>query len=338
MKTPVLTLIAGLLILMLNACATPPTPVPEQPPEQTAQSSIEWDPAQDSWPTTAAADEDSAEAAPEPPPELSVENAVVDRRAPPALIDQDRSEDLAEPSIGAAPERTLEAGTERSDGPATLVEPGLPAPDQAAAISQDVVLSGVVRVRQQGRAQPFAGPFLAQTVIAWLPADRQAPAPLPEHQIVTRQSRFFPQTLVVTSGTEIRFPNMDSIQHNVYSLTPGHQFDVGLYGAGEGRTHRFNGSGMVEIFCNVHPNMAAFLLVLDTPHFITPDDQGQFRLEGLSSGPGELLVWNYRTEEQLTRIPLRLGPFNEPLDLAIDITRPVVPQRTNKHGEPFRRR
>ncbi|MCC5866760.1 MAG: hypothetical protein JJU31_16690 [Wenzhouxiangella sp.] len=197
-------------------------------------------------------------------------------------------------------------------------------------------IAGSIEVLRNGRPLPFAATFLGQTVVAWRPADGVETPPLPEQTIVTRRSRFFPQTMAITSGTSVRFPNMDTIEHNVFSLTPGHRFDVGLYGQGQGRTHRFDGTGTVELFCNVHPNMAAFLLVLDTPFFASPDDEGNFKLDGLPAGPGELLVWNYRADQPLQRMTLSADEATASGAVVVDITRPTVPQHTNKHGESYR--
>lgn len=200
-------------------------------------------------------------------------------------------------------------------------------------------LEGQIEVLRNGREQRFASTHLNQTVVAWRPAGLPEVSPMEEQQIVTRRSRFYPQTIAVTSGTLIRFPNLDDIRHNVFSLTPDHKFDVGMYGPDEGATRRFTGTGMVEIYCNIHPNMAAFLLVLDTPHFITPDDDGYFILEGLPPGPGELLVWNYRADEWITKIEMPDSSlYGELAEVTIDITRPSVPQHLTKDGQPYRRR
>lgn len=307
--------ITVLTIALLLGCATPtledPVPAPSAPaPESTADRV---DPVQ---PTPVIEVPLEPERQPEPAPEPAAEPE-------------------AEPAPESAPRPPAEI---RPAAPSPIdPEPAPATPAPAATAPPTGNLTGTISILQNGREQPFGSLHLNQTVIAWQPTSAASASAMPQQQIVTRRSRFFPQTMVVTRGTEVRFPNMDSIQHNVFSLTPGHQFDVGLYGEGEGRSHVFNGTGMVEMYCNVHPNMAAFMLVLDTPHFITPDENGDFMLRDLPVGPGELLIWNYRAEEVFQRVPIRLTTSNDPLALSVNITRPAVPQHTNKHGEPFGR-
>lgn len=318
-------LIALICILMVAACATPqrsePAPEPAEP--------------------SAPSEPQVAEPAPQAQPERV-------RRQP------DRVPEIAEP-VPVEPEPVAEPVQRRVPQPeATVPEPEpvqrraprpqatVPEPEPVATPEPAPVggaaLAGRVSILRNGQEQRFADTHLNQTVVAWLPDSPTQVAPLEEQQIVTRSSRFFPQTLVVTSGTSIRFPNLDSIQHNVFSLSPGHRFDVGLYGSAEGATHVFNGTGTVDLFCNVHANMAAFVLVLETPHFVQPGPDGQFRLDNLPEGSGQLLVWNYRAEQPLSRRTMTLQSGLRELDLDLDVTRPAVPQHTNKHGENYAQR
>lgn len=286
--------------------------------------------------------------APAPEPEAPTPAPQVPEAAPPEPQADPASSD---PHGEALPAREQEAPPEPAlTLPAVELETPEPLPSepeisedarpavgaQVSTVVGSASVAGSIELLRNGRPLPFAATFLGQTVVAWRPADGIETPPLPEQTIVTRRSRFFPQTMAITSGTSVRFPNMDTIEHNVFSLTPGHRFDVGLYGQGEGRTHRFDGTGTVELFCNVHPNMAAFLLVLDTPFFASPDDEGNFKLDGLPAGPGELLVWNYRAEQPLQRITLSAGEATASGAVVVDITRPTVPQHTNKHGESYR--
>jgi plastocyanin len=319
-------IVIALLSLILAACAAPdrPRPVPEEPVSPPPSPAERADPVEP-VPVIEASPQ------PEPEPEALPE---------PETLPEPQPE--PQPAERGLPEPEPEATDEAEQRPEPAVpEVAAPAPErrevEAAPVAAALNLSGRVTIFRNGREQPFAGLHLNQTVVAWRPQSLSAVAAMDQQQIVTRQSRFFPQTMAVTSGTEIRFPNHDTIQHNVFSLTPGHQFDIGLYGEGEGRSQIFTGSGMVELYCNVHPNMAAFLLVLDTPHFVNPDEDGRFTLRSLPPGPGELLVWNYRAEELFQRLPMTLSPVTEPVDISLDITRPAVPQHTNKHGEPFGR-
>ncbi len=311
-------LIALFCILMMAACATPQRSEPAPEPAEPA----------------APAEPQAAEPAPPEQPERL-------RRQP------ERTPEIAEPvpvepepvePEPVEPEPVTEPVQRRAPQPVATVPETEPVATPEPAPVGNAALAGRVTILRNGQVQQFADTHLNQTIVAWLPDGPAQVMSMEEQQIVTRSSRFFPQTLVVTSGTSIRFPNLDSIQHNVFSLSPGHRFDVGLYGSDEGATHVFNGTGTVDLFCNVHANMAAFVLVLETPHFVQPGPDGQFRLDNLPEGSGQLLVWNYRAEQPLSRRPMTLQSGRRDLDLNLDVTRPAVPQHTNKHGENYAQR
>ncbi len=111
-----------------------------------------------------------------------------------------------------------------------------------------------------------------------------------------------------------------------------HHFDVGLYGIGEARTHRFERAGLVRVYCNVHHDMVGHVLVLDTPHFTRPDSNGHFRLDVADDLAGELFVWHERAK--LWRRKLTAAP-SEPLAIDLDLSRPRVPPHMNKFGKPY---
>lgn len=353
-------LVLIIVLGMLSACGSnPPRPDPRPLPAQAAVT--EPDPS----PHEALALEESA-ATPSMPPRQVQPTAELAASDPPSLPEppaagpslpsaplaaptaqqEAASLEAARPAPPAAPEpasleaarpaasvaRPAPSSTEPLQSP-SVAEPVLPS---AQAEDSGRVLAGQLQVLAAGRPVSFAATHLAQTVVAWVPDQPVDAPPMPEQQIVTRGSRFLPQVSAVTRGTPVRFPNFDSIQHNVFSLSEGNQFDVGMYGPGEGRTHVFESAGIVEIYCNVHPNMAAFMIVLDTPWFTFPDEDGRFRLEGLPDGLGELWIWNYRAEPPLQR--LRVGTRTGLPDglLTVDIRRPAVPQHLNKHGQPYR--
>src|SRR5688572_28687384 len=81
-------------------------------------------------------------------------------------------------------------------------------------------------------------------------------------QIVTQDKSFAPAIVVVAPGSSVSFPNYDAFNHNVFSLAEDSPFDLGLYGRGETRTARFDKPGVVPVYCNVHAQMAAVVVVL----------------------------------------------------------------------------
>ena len=147
---------------------------------------------------------------------------------------------------------------------------------------------------------------------------------------------FEPRVTAVQTGTEVRFPNSDPILHNVFSVSPGNRFDLGLYQRGRGKSHDFDRPGVVQIFCNVHYSMIGYILVLETPHFAKPDRGGSFRLTGLPEGPGVLRVWHERAESWSRPIEIAAAG-RHPVDVELTLNRRRVPPHKNKFGKPYRR-
>jgi plastocyanin len=104
--------------------------------------------------------------------------------------------------------------------------------------------------------------------------------------------KFVPSWAVVQRGTTISFPNKDNIYHNVFSLSSGNSFDLGLYNAGsEPKTHTFMEAGAVDIYCNIHPQMAASALVVPNRHFAKVKADGSYEISGVPAGRRKVVAW-----------------------------------------------
>jgi plastocyanin len=106
------------------------------------------------------------------------------------------------------------------------------------------------------------------------------------------RKQFVPSWAVVQRGKTVEFPNLDNIYHNVFSLSGGNSFDLGLYASGEGsKSHTFNEAGVVDVHCNIHPNMAASVLVVPNRYFTKVRADGTFELSGVPAGKRKIAVW-----------------------------------------------
>ena len=124
-----------------------------------------------------------------------------------------------------------------------------------------------------------------------LPVDDGGGAPSqPRVQQLNR--RFVPDLVVVPVGSQVSFPNMDPIFHNVYSLSKAKSFDLGSYDKGETRKVLFTKPGTVEVYCHLHPNMAATVVVTPNRFYAKPDHTGQYRIEGVPPGSYTLVAWH----------------------------------------------
>jgi plastocyanin len=206
-----------------------------------------------------------------------------------------------------------------------LAATSLPAPLNAVAES----LRGRVVLEDRGKASAE----VSAAIVYFVPDQRPAaPAPV-RAEITTRNRRFAPRTLAVPVGSSVSFPNQDAIQHNVFSLSPGNRFDLGRYGKGQSRSQKLGTAGVVRLFCNVHRDMAATVLVLDTPYFARVGAQGEFVIEGAPAGPGTLHVWHPRAEPWQNSVVL---PRSDSLDIRLSATLPAVPAHLDKFGRPYR--
>jgi len=141
-------------------------------------------------------------------------------------------------------------------------------------------------------------PADSSNVVVWLkPVDRAAvdasaaEQPHKRLQLIQKNKSFQPHLLVVPVGSVVEFPNRDPFFHNVFSLFDGKRFDLGLYEAGATNSVRFDRVGVSFLFCNIHPEMSAVVVAVDTPYFSVSDRDGNITIAGLPDGKYELHVW-----------------------------------------------
>lgn len=116
-----------------------------------------------------------------------------------------------------------------------------------------------------------------------------SPVPVEIDQI---DRRFSPDLVVVPAGSTVSFPNMDPIFHNIYSLSKAKSFDLGAYDKGETRRVTFAKPGIVEVYCHLHPNMAATVVVTPNRYYARPDRNGQYRIANVPPGHYTLVAWH----------------------------------------------
>lgn len=113
-------------------------------------------------------------------------------------------------------------------------------------------------------------------------------------QLIQRNKSFEPHVLVVEVGTVVDFPNRDPFFHNVFSLFNGKRFDLGLYEAGATNSTRFDRAGVSFLFCNIHPEMSAVIVAVDTPYYGMSDRSGRITIPKVPDGRYEMHAWSER--------------------------------------------
>src|SRR3984957_10016209 len=114
----------------------------------------------------------------------------------------------------------------------------------------------------------------------------------PAQQIQQLNRRFMPDLVVVPIGSAVSFPNLDPIFHNSYSLSKAKTFDLGSYDKGETRTVKFSKPGIVEVYCHLHPNMAATVMVTPNRWYARPDRTGRYRIPDVPPGKYTVVAWH----------------------------------------------
>jgi hypothetical protein len=111
------------------------------------------------------------------------------------------------------------------------------------------------------------------------------------YRMAQKDIQFEPFVLVVPVGADVSFPNLDAVKHHVYSFSPAKTFELKLYGKDETRVVHFDRPGVVELGCNIHDSMIAFILVVDTPYAAKTDAHGNASLRDVPAGPQAVTVW-----------------------------------------------
>jgi plastocyanin len=120
-------------------------------------------------------------------------------------------------------------------------------------------------------------------------------------EIAISDKVYVPHVVVVPLGSTVRFPNHDPFNHNVFSVSDPNGFDLGLYGRGEAKSRTFTAAGLVRVFCNVHPRMVAYLVVLANRWYAQPGGDGAFTIADVPPGRYRLHVWHERIAAEVMK-------------------------------------
>lgn len=178
---------------------------------------------------------------------------------------------------------------------------------------------GILAARPVAHADSLTGRVslprgAAREAVVYLEGGAKAP-PLARAMVDQRDKMFEPHVLVVTRGTTVRFPNDDTIFHNVFAYFQAKKFDLGMYPRGATKSITFDKAGLVVLLCNVHSDMSAYIMVVDTPYYAVTDAQGRFHMPNVPPGAYTLHAWHESGAEQTRAVTV--GPHTAPLALAL---------------------
>jgi len=171
------------------------------------------------------------------------------------------------------------------------------------------------------------------------PAKRVSLKEAPVHAtLVQKHKSFSPHLLVVPPGSTVDFPNKDPFFHNVFSLFEGKRFDLGLYESGTTRSVKFDRTGVSYIFCNIHPQMNAIVISLDTPYYAIVGNSGEARIPRVEPGDYQLQVWaEGLNREEMDKLSSRVSVGEAPVRLGtLEIpSSETLAEHNNKYGRPY---
>jgi plastocyanin len=130
-----------------------------------------------------------------------------------------------------------------------------------------------------------------QNVVVWLEARSDAAALQEKIVLDQRNLAFVPHVVAVRVGTTVEFPNNDKVFHNVFSFRDGKKFDLGMYPKGAVKRITFDKPGLARLFCNIHPNMAAYVMAVDSSYFAVSNENGTFAIAGVPPGTYTYHAW-----------------------------------------------
>jgi plastocyanin len=213
---------------------------------------------------------------------------------------------------------------------------------------EGVEVSGKVLVRSasQSASKKHQNPPSAANVVVWLSPLKLGAATTPimpvrqtSYRLVQKDKMFTPHLLVVPTGSQVEFPNQDPFFHNVFSLFNGKRFDLGLYESGTRRSVLFDREGASYIFCNIHPEMGAIVLALNTPYYGISDENGVVALHNVPSGSYRLNVWSENGQLANPGVSQRIVQVSTDAvhlgDITLQATTDALANHKNKFGEDY---
>jgi plastocyanin len=209
------------------------------------------------------------------------------------------------------------------------------------------IVASVILLSAGGlQAAPLSGKVSFQTkrgqnpavneTLVWLEPQgslKAAKKPAATFQMTTRGKLLIPHVLAIPVGSTVDFPNDDPISHNLFSLSGSNGFDLGLYRRGAGKSHKFESPGIVNVYCNVHPNMSSVIHVMATPYYTFTDAAGAYSFD-VPAGRYRVVAWNEQggMAESTIDVPAA-GTGN--VALMIDSRNYRATSHTNKEGKAY---
>ena len=201
----------------------------------------------------------------------------------------------------------------------------------AASPADTGSVSGKVTVVKAGAPQPDAS-----NTVVWIEGLRlSASKPgVVKAEMRSERKSFQPRVIALPREGAVECPHRDPIYHNVFSVSPGNRFDLGLYRSGTSKPNVFHETGLVRVYCNIHPTMVGFILVVDSSFVAVTGRDGAFRFEGVPPGSYNVKVWHEEGGE--TQLPARVrAGADAAVGFTLDTAQYKPQPHKNKYGKDY---
>jgi plastocyanin len=201
----------------------------------------------------------------------------------------------------------------------------------AGSKPQNGTVKGTISIKKDGKVRSDK-----TGVIVYLENVPGTPPVPKDHAVIKqREKQFEPPLSVVVKGTTIDFPNEDKIFHNVFSVSRPARFDLGLYKSGTMKSVEMKKSGVVDVYCNIHPDMVAKVKILDNAYYTITGKTGEFKIENVPAGEYPVVAWLPSGDEARGTIKVEAG---KAADVNLEVTEVSKKEtHTRKDGTPYGR-
>lgn len=152
-------------------------------------------------------------------------------------------------------------------------------------------------------------------------------------KIEQKDRKFTPDLVAITVGDRVEFPNGDLFLHNVFSPSGARKFDLGSFKKGESKEKLFPSAGVVDVYCNIHPEMAATILVLPNRRHARTASDGSFVLDQVPPGTWTVFAYTRRATRPVSaQVKIAAGTD---ATVALSLVRGPEPAHPNKYGAPY---
>jgi plastocyanin len=187
-------------------------------------------------------------------------------------------------------------------------------------------MSGIVSVSRSGQKKE------ANDVVVYVTGYEES-AISGALKLEQKDRKFAPTVSVVTRGQQVEFINRDKIKHNVFSMSKARQFDIGEMDQDQVGTVEFQKTGIVDLYCNIHPNMNGSLLVVPNRAFAITNKNGEYQIDKIPVGEYNVFAWHALGNPVKQLIKITEGQM-ETVNWEVSLTKDEAPH-LNKEGKPY---